>query len=137
MPRLTPVTAIARQIAALRADYQKAKARLAEIEAVFTSIGVSPEGGVAAKTAKAARVVGKKGGRKGKRTRGKFAKTGEQSVLDFVAKAGKPNSKEVNEHWSGEGRQGKADNTLTRLVKDKKLKRIESDGERGGRYVVA
>ena len=44
---------------------------------------------------------------------------------------------DVNKHWQGEGRGGKADNTLTKLVKDGKLKRHEVKGERGGRYSIA
>ena len=38
---------------------------------------------------------------------------------------------------SNEGRGGKADNSLTRLVKDGRIKRVQVKGERGGRYRVA
>ena len=87
------------------------------------------------KTAKKAKkAAGKKTGRQG---RGTFPISGEESVLNFVQKAGTPNAKEVNEHWQNEGRKGKADNALTKLVKEGKLQRVSNPGERGGRYKVA
>jgi hypothetical protein len=58
-------------------------------------------------------------------------------VFNFVKAQGKPNAAEVNQHWQKEGRGGKADNTLTKLVKDGRLKRVQVKGERGGRYQTA
>lgn len=77
----------------------------------------------------------KPGSKRGKR--GSFGISGEQSVLDFVKSAGKPNAKEVNDHWTGEGRAGKADNALSKLVKLGTLKRVKVEGERGSRYATA
>lgn len=79
----------------------------------------------------------KRGPKPGSRRRGKFTVSGEQSVLDFVKSHGKPNAKEVNEHWTKEGRAGKADNALSKLVKLGSIKRVDVEGERGGRYQIA
>lgn len=87
--------------------------------------------------AKAAATGKKRGPKPGSRRRGKFSVSGEQSVLDFVKSHGKPNAKEVNAHWSKEGRAGKADNALTKLVKLGSIKRVDVEGERGGRYELA
>lgn len=72
-----------------------------------------------------------------RRKRGTFKITGEQSIIEFIKRKGKPSTKEINDHWKGEGRGGKADNTLTRLVKEGRLKRIKSKDVRGSRYSVA
>lgn len=77
----------------------------------------------------------KPGSKRGKR--GSFGVSGEQFVLDFVKSAGSPNAKEVNAHWTGEGRAGKADNALSKLVKLGSLKRVNKPGERGSRYAAA
>lgn len=102
----------------------------------------------ASKTASkaASKTAGKKSSKKkaskaakagGGRKRGTFKQSGEESVLRFVAKHGSPNAKEVNDHWRKEGRKGKADNALTKLVKEGRLTRVSNPGERGGRYQVA
>jgi hypothetical protein len=72
-----------------------------------------------------------------RRKRRSFEVTGEQSVLGFVGQAKTPpNAKEINSHWSREGRGGKADSTIGKLVKAGQLVRVEVDGERGARYKV-
>ncbi len=77
------------------------------------------------------------GGKKRRRRRGKFTMSGDQSILAFVKSAGSPTTKDVNQHWKSEGRGGSADNALTKLVKTKKLKRINLKGVRGSKYSVA
>lgn len=137
MPKLSPATELARHIQKLRAEYNETKARLTELEELFGQLGITVDS--------AARKPGRPRGsgsalkvaKGGRRKRGSFAVTGEASVLAFIEKQGQPNAAEVNKHWSGEGRGGKADNTLTRLVKEGKLKRVEVKGERGSRYKLA
>jgi hypothetical protein len=59
-------------------------------------------------------------------------------VTSFIKSHGHPTAAEVNAHWRKEGRGGKADNALSKLVKLGTLKRqAAKSGERGGRYVVA
>ena len=80
---------------------------------------------------------GPKPGSKRRRKRGSFAMSGDESILAFVKSAGNPTTKDVNKHWKGEGRGGAADNALTKLVKLKRLKRTQVNGERGSRYQLA
>lgn len=83
---------------------------------------------------KGAKTGPQRGGRRKRRT---FATSGDESILAFIKKAGSPTTKEVNQHWKSEGRGGSADNALTKLVKIKKLKRINTPGERGSKYSIA
>ena len=72
---------------------------------------------------------------KGRRTRGSYATTGEESVLDFIKKHKNPTTKEIKGHWAGEGRKGTADNVLSKLFREKRVKRKAlASGERGSRY---
>ena len=77
---------------------------------------------------------GKGKGKSGRKRRGSFSQTAEESIIGFVREHGQPNAKEVNKHWQAEGRGGKADNTLSKMVKAGQLERVEVEGERGGRY---
>ena len=84
----------------------------------------------------------KKGGKKrkkkaGRRRRGTFKVTGDEAVVAIVRRLKKPSASQVNKAWTRLGRRGTANNTLTRLVQGRKLKRIKVKGERGGRYGVA
>lgn len=74
-------------------------------------------------------------GRSGKRRH--FEITGDQFVLDFVKQRRNPTTREINVAWKREGRGHTADNTLVKLVKEKKLKRKPLVGERGSRYSFA
>jgi hypothetical protein len=75
--------------------------------------------------------------RRKKRSRGRFETSGDVSVLQFVQEKGSPSTREINAHWKSEGRRGSADNALSKLVKEKKLKRRSTPDERGSRYTVA
>ncbi len=145
MSKPNPVVEIKRLLSELAAKRAEHEAAIAEIDETLASLGLG--GSVAAparrgrKPGKTAAKRGPKPGSKrgggGGRRRGKFSVSGEQSVLEFVKSAGTPNAKEVNDHWTKEGRAGKADNALGKLVKTGALKRVEVKGERGSRYKVA
>jgi hypothetical protein len=133
-------------ITSLRNERAKLQQRIDEIEEVFGSVGTASGGGRVGGGGAVRRKPGrppgsgntrKSGGRGGRRKRGSFSISGEESVFQFVKSTGKPNAAEVNKHWQKEGRGGKADNTLTKLVKDGRLKRVQVKGERGGRYQAA
>ena len=47
---------------------------------------------------------------------------------------GNPTTAEINRHLKDEGRSSSANNALGKLVKLKKLKRTQLEGERGSRY---
>jgi hypothetical protein len=74
---------------------------------------------------------------KGKRVRRKFAVSGEQLILNFVKSKSNPIGRDIEKHWSSEGRAGTAANLLSKLVKARKLKRTPLKDERGSRYSLA
>jgi hypothetical protein len=69
-----------------------------------------------------------------KSTNRKFAISGDQSILAFIKSKINPVGREIEAHWKAEGRKGRAINKVSKLVKDKKLKRTALKGERGSRY---
>jgi len=75
--------------------------------------------------------------RKRKRVRRKFAVSGEQLILNFVKGKSNPVGRDIEKHWTSEQRSGTAANLLSKLVKDKKLKRTRLKDERGSRYSLA
>lgn len=85
----------------------------------------------APKAAKVAKTTKKKSG---KRTRKTFAISGEESVLTFVKGNAGCTTAQVNEHWTTEGRAGKADNALGKLVKEGKVNRKNIKGQRGSTF---
>jgi hypothetical protein len=74
---------------------------------------------------------------KGRRIRGSYATTAEESILALVKQKGTPTTQDIKKLWASEGRRGTADNVLSHLVKDKKLKRLKLVGLRGSRYSLA
>ncbi len=74
--------------------------------------------------------------RGGRRRRRSFPLTGEESVLQFVQERGNPSTGEIVAHWRSEGRGGKADNALTRLVAERQLNRDANTDGRGSRYTL-
>ena len=90
---------------------------------------------VARASAAAPKATAPTGNKRGRRN--KFATTGEESVLGFIRKHGNPATAEVQAHWSSEGRGASADNSLSKLYKDKKIKREANKMGRGSRYTVA
>ena len=74
---------------------------------------------------------------KRRRTRRKFAMSGEQSILAFVKSRSNPIGREIEKHWASEERAVTAANLLSKLVKEKKLKRTPLKNERGSRYSLA
>lgn len=136
MPRVTTAKELDQLISKLQAQRAEYVQEIEKIDAIFARYGIG--GGVRRGRGRPAKSAGGAVGKRGRRRkRGSFAKTGEQSILDFIKSHGKPSTADVNVHWKKEGRGGKADNTLTRLVKEGKLKRVSSKDVRGSRYAVA
>ncbi len=71
-----------------------------------------------------------------RRKRRKFAVSGNDSVLQFVGSRGAAGAttKQIQANWKSQGRGGKADNSLTQLVKDGRLKRTPLKDQPGSRY---
>jgi hypothetical protein len=120
------------------------KARTADLEesakvvlkhlADLGHVGINTK--AAAKKAKRTATIGINR-RERKRVRRKFAVSGEQVILNFVKGKSNPVGKEIEKHWSSEGRAGTAANLLSKLVKEKRLKRTPLKDERGSRYSLA
>ncbi len=77
---------------------------------------------------------GKAAGRPRKARSGPTAK---EFVLSLVRGRKGSAGNEINEAWRKSGRPGKADNTLSLMVKAGELKRMKNDGGRGSKYGVA
>jgi hypothetical protein len=143
MARLSTEKELSKLIGGLKAERQELVNKLASIDKVFATFGIAVDTKVTASVSVApTTITGKRRGRppgskNSKRKRGSFEKTGEETVLSFVNSKGPVTAAEVNKHWQGEGRGGKADNTLSKLVKDGKLKRVKNKGERGSSYAAA
>jgi hypothetical protein len=99
--------------------------------AAFTT---QPRRGRPAGTGKKAKAVKAPAKKTSKRTRKTFAVPGDESVLAFVKANAGCTTAQVNEHWTKEGRSGKADNALGKLVKDGKITRKNIKGQRGSTY---
>ena len=68
------------------------------------------------------------------RKRGQFKQTAEQSVLAWLKGRKALTSAQINAAWAQEGRLGNADNSLSLMVKARKLKRTKLKGQRGSEY---
>jgi hypothetical protein len=112
---------------------------LARIDEVLASIGAVLGGTtVAMANGKALDAPSSKApaGPTTKRRKGsRFAVSGEASIFSFVSENKNPTTQEIKKHWAGEGRASSADNTLSIMVKHKKLKRTPlGKGIRGSQY---
>ncbi len=112
------------------------------LESVYSALGAAAAparrapGRPAAMAAAPAAPAAAKRGRGRRRSRGSYTTTGDDSVLDFIRANRNPTTKEIKAHWASEGRGGTADNVLSKLFREKKIKRLPLPGERGSRYAV-
>ncbi|MBL4701466.1 MAG: hypothetical protein JKX85_09430 [Phycisphaeraceae bacterium] len=103
-------------------------------KAAKVKIAKAPKAAKAAKTAKAPKAAKTSKKTAGKRSRGSFGVSGDASVLGFVKGNAKCTTAQVNAHWTKEGRAGKADNALGKLVREGKITRKNVKGQRGSTY---
>jgi DNA-binding transcriptional regulator YiaG len=80
---------------------------------------------------------GANGAATGRRRRSSGGPTAEQFVLSLVGSRKAATSNEINAAWRKAGRHGRADNTLSLMVKARKLKRARLKDERGSRFTAA
>jgi DNA-binding transcriptional regulator YiaG len=66
--------------------------------------------------------------------RGEYSETAEEFIASLVKSRQATTSAQINAAWKNSGRPGKADNTLSRMVKAKKLQRVKAQGLRGSKY---
>jgi transcriptional regulator with XRE-family HTH domain len=69
--------------------------------------------------------------------RERYEQTAEQLITSLTKSRKATTSAQIGAAWKKSGRPGKADNTLSRMVKDGDLKRVKLKQERGSRYSVA
>jgi hypothetical protein len=122
------------------AQISKIDETLAQINALLGSNGTARRRGRPPKNpmAAAAPAIDPAAGEpRRRRKRRTFAVSGDESILEFVRSQKNPTTQEIKAHWNSEGRGGTADNALSKLVKDKKLKRTPlGEGIRGSRYAL-
>ncbi len=159
--KTTNASELTRLINQLRQERQQHEAAIAEIDATFKAFGILASGGrggagkkgkkrATAEAPAAAKTKGK-GKRRGRKPAGKrgaakkapwsrkFTMTGDELILNFVRDKGGATTEEIRKHWDAAGRRGKAENNLTLLVKNGKLKRskLENTKGRGSLYSIA
>jgi DNA-binding transcriptional regulator YiaG len=71
------------------------------------------------------------------RKRGDYSQTAEEFIASLVKSRKATTSTQINAAWKRDGRGGNANNTLSRMVAARKLKRTKLKGERGSKYAVA
>ncbi|HWE01151.1 MAG TPA: hypothetical protein VG326_01985 [Tepidisphaeraceae bacterium] len=142
-----PAAELTNRIQHLLAQRQQHLDAIATIDQTLSGVGAALGGGATANGAKpaaapapaAAKAAPAPAATKRGRGRGraKFALSAEESVLAFVKQHKNPTTSEIKNHYSNEGRLGAADNTLSKMVKDRKLKRTPlGKGIRGSRYTL-
>ncbi len=118
----------------LQADRNVHVDAIAQIDAAFGELGITPP-----KTKKRGRgkkkAVAKKKTAKATR-RKKFKMTASALVLATIKKAGAKGATggQIGKAWKAAGRPGDAYNTLGSLVKEKKIKRDKIKGSKGSVY---
>ena len=151
----TPIQ-LARVIDQLQSDRQRHLDAIAEIDELFGQHGIKtgtrkrrrgpgrPKGSKKKAKKKVAKKRGrKKGGKKKarkatkKKGRRSFSKTAEQFLLDLLKRGKVMTTGEINVKWKQAKRGGTADNTLMKLVNDKKLKREKIKDGKGSTYRAA
>ena len=80
------------------------------------------------------RGVKKAAKKKGARKRKTFKISGEQAILNFVKKKRTATTADINKAWKAQGRGGSADNALSIMTADRRLKRENIKGARGSIY---
>ncbi len=132
MPRTFSADAVSDRIQSLLTQRQEHVQQVERIDSLLQKIG-----SVLRTTGGRAWAGAGKGGAGGRRRkRGKFAMSGEQSIISLIGRKGGATSQEIERHWKQEGRGGTAANMLSQMTKAKKLKRTPLKGQRGSTYTV-
>jgi transcriptional regulator with XRE-family HTH domain len=61
----------------------------------------------------------------------------EKLIMAIIGRRKKASTAEINRAWRKAGRPGRADNTLGRMIRTGRLKRLKVAGERGSLYTLA
>jgi hypothetical protein len=131
MANESSVAALGKLVKQLQTQRQEHLDTIAEIDAAFESLGMEAAGaGPRNGRRKAARKTKRKG-------RGRFKQTAEEFVTGLLSKNKTMTTGQINKRWSQVGRGGKADNTLSKMTREKKIKRKNIKGVMGSNYQLA
>jgi hypothetical protein len=140
MAESTTASQLAEALRQLQAERQGHADAIRAIDQAFEELGISampakrrpgrPKG--ATKTAAEAKNVAKKAAKRG--TGGSSKRTANDFVLGLFTGAKKLTTAQIIAEWRKAERGSKADNTLSKLVGDKKLKREKIKGGQGSWY---
>ena len=136
MPRGIDPDRLAATIKNLQKQRQELQREIDRIDAGFAQCGIGPAA-AAAPQARASDATSRSG--RQRRTRGKFAKSATESLLEVIKAAGKKGvtSKELSKHWKNEGRAGEPYVALRQLAINKKVRKEDLKGRRGSQYFAA
>ena len=125
---------LVKTIKALQAERQRHVDAIAQIDATFKQYGITP--GPRGRRGRPKGSGGKKKAAK-KRTRRRFKQNAEAFVLSMLKRSKTLTTKDISKRWKQAGRGSTANTTLTKLVKDKKIKRENIEGAKGSKYSLA
>jgi hypothetical protein len=143
MPRVSPTAGFEKYLSELLAKRKEYQKGLDEIDALFGKWGVvvgapaAARGPVAQKSSGSALAAPRAGGRRGPRRGRKYGQTAEQFILSLLSGGKGLETAAINGAWKEAGRGGRSDQTLAKMVKARKLKRVNVPGIRGSRYTAA
>ena len=138
MPRTTAASQLVKLVKQLLAERQEHVDAIAAIDRSCEQLGISLSPAKPRAT-RSTRKPGPKAAAKVTRRgrRGSYEKTAEQFIMDLVAGGKTLTTAQIVSKWRQARRGGKADNTLSKLVAQKKLKRQNIKGARGSEYSLA
>ena len=140
MPRLSEAAVFDRTIAQLIQKRRTYAEGLAQIDAIFAKYNIQIGNGSASAAApargRATRAKAPTTAPARRRGRRSFAQTADEFVLGLL-KDKQMITGEINAAWKRAGRGGAADNTLGKLVKERRIKRTPVKDGRGSSYAVA
>ena len=141
MAESTTASQLAEALKQLQAERQGHADAINAIDQAFKELGISalpakrlpgrPKG-AKTKTAAGTKSVANKAAKRG--TRGSYKKTANEFILGLFTGGKKLTTAQIIAEWRKAERSGKADNTLSKLVSDKKLKREKIKGGQGSWY---
>ena len=140
MAKSSPAATLAKLVQQLQAERQDHLDAIEEIDATFDALGIKPGKAGRRRRPKNGRRKGKAAKKRASKKRAKkkgrkrFRTTGEDLVVSLLKKNKTMTTSQINKRWNQAGRGGNADNTLSKLTRDKKVKRTNIKGAMGSEY---
>jgi hypothetical protein len=134
MPRTSDVATFERTISQLISRRDEHARALSEIDALCAKYGIKLNG--ARPVSAASNIRGTARPAKRRRRRRRFEQTADEFVLSLLRTRKNLVTSEINAAWKKSGRGNTADNTLGKLVKEKKVKRAPVKDGRGSAYTL-